>query len=150
MIKRILLSLATLLIAALPAAAADGLVTWASPFPAKATMDRLEAAARARGFKVFARIDHTAGAESIGQTLRPTAVMVFGNPKGGTPLMQCAQTAGIDLPLKALVWQDAAGKVWVGYNDPAWVAKRHDAGACAAVVGMTKALSELVQAALSH
>ena len=102
-----------------------------------------------RGLNVFARIDHAAGAAKVGKTLRPTELLIFGNPQGGTPLMACAQTAGIDLPLKALVWTDAAGKVMLSYNDPAYLAKRHGAASCPAVEGLTKALSGLAQAAVA-
>jgi uncharacterized protein (DUF302 family) len=109
--------------------ATNGLITVASNFPATETMDRLEAEVRARGMTVFARIDHAAGAAQVGLDLRPTEVMIFGNARGGTPLMQAAQTIGIDLPLKALVWEDAAGKVWLAYNDPSWLAQRHELGA---------------------
>lgn len=140
--------LALLLVAAVPARATDGLVAIKSPLAAKATMDRLETVAKQRGLVIFARIDHAAGAEKIGKNLRPTEVLIFGNPQGGTPFMECAQTLGIDLPLKALVWQDAAGQVWVGYNDPAYLAKRHDAAQCPSVDGLSKALGGLVQAAV--
>jgi uncharacterized protein (DUF302 family) len=102
-----------------------------------------------RGLSVFARIDHAAGAAKVGKTLRPTELLIFGNPQGGTPLMECAQTAGIDLPLKALVWQDEAGKVMVGYNDPEYLAKRHGAAACPAVANLKKALDGLVQATVA-
>ena len=107
------------------AAAADGLVAVKSPHSAKITMDKLEAVAKEKGLNVFARIDHAAGAAKVGKTLRATEVLVFGNPQGGTPFMECGQSVGIDLPLKALVWQDEASQVWVGYNDPAWIAQRH-------------------------
>jgi len=88
-------------------------------------MDRLAASVTRHGMTVFARIDHAGLAKEAGMVLDPTEVLVFGNPKGGTPLMQAAQTLGIDLPLKALVWQDGAGKTWIGYNDPRWLARRH-------------------------
>ena len=131
------------------AAAVDGLVTIASPHDPKATMARLEAAVKARELTVFARIDHAAGAARIDQTLRPTELLVFGNPKGGTPLMQCAQSAGIDLPLKAMVWQDEAGKVWLGYNDPGWIADRHGAADCPVVANLKKALAGIAAAAVA-
>jgi uncharacterized protein (DUF302 family) len=105
--------------------AADGLTTIASHYGAKETADRLEAEIRAKGMVVFARIDHAAGAAQAGLSLSPTEVLIFGNAKAGTPLMQSNQTIGIDLPLKALVWQDASGKVWLSYNEPSWLAKRH-------------------------
>lgn len=108
--------------------AADGLTTLRSSFGPKDTMNKLEADVRARGMMVFARIDHAAGATEVGLSLGPTEVLIFGNARGGTPLMQSAQTIGIDLPLKALVWQDAAGITWLSYNDPSWLAKRHGLG----------------------
>jgi uncharacterized protein (DUF302 family) len=96
-----------------------------SSFGPKETMDRLEAEIMAKGMTVFVRIDHAAGAAEVGVTLRPTELVIFGNARGGTPLMQSAQTIGIDLPLKALVWQDAGGKTWLSYNEPSWIAQRH-------------------------
>lgn len=125
------------------AVAADGLISLKSPRPVAETASRLETALQARGLKLFARIDHAGGAASIGQTLRPTQVLIFGNPQGGTPLMACQQTVGIDLPLKALVWQDAAGQVWLSYNDPAWLAARHGTSDCPAVPNLAKALTGL-------
>ena len=132
------------------AAAADGLVAVKSPHNAKDTMTRLEEAVTKRGLTVFARIDHAAGAAKIGKTLRPTEVLVFGNPQGGTPFMECEQTVGIDLPLKALVWEDAAAQVWVGYNDPAYLAQRHGVPSCPAVENLRKALGTLVEASVSR
>ncbi len=104
---------------------ADGLITLPSNHGPSETMSRLETAVKAKGMSVFARIDHAAAAANIGMLLRPTEVLIFGNPKGGTPLMQSTQTIAIDLPLRSLVWQDASGKTWLSYNDPAWLAKRH-------------------------
>ena len=98
---------------------------------------------------MFARIDHAAGAAKIGKTLRPTELLIFGNPQGGTPFMECAQTVGIDLPLKALVWEDASAQVWLGYNDPAYLAQRHGVPQCPAVEMLGKALSGLAEAAVS-
>ena len=130
-------------------AQADGMVSVVSTRTAVDTMNRLEALVKERGLNVFARIDHAAGAMKVGKTLRSTELLIFGNPQGGTPLMECAQTAGIDLPLKALVWTDATGKVMLSYNDPAYLAKRHGASACPAVDGLTKALSGIAQAAIA-
>ncbi|HXQ68228.1 MAG TPA: DUF302 domain-containing protein [Alphaproteobacteria bacterium] len=129
--------------------AAEGLTTVASSFGPKETMDRLEAEIKARGITVFARIDHAAGAAQAGLSLRPTELLVFGNAKAGTPLMQSEQTIGIDLPLKALVWQDASGKVWLSYNDPASLAKRHGIGAGTEPIlrAMTALLGELARKA---
>jgi uncharacterized protein (DUF302 family) len=127
----------------------DGLTTVASSFAPKETMDRLAGAATAKGLTVFARVDHAAGAAAVGLPLRPTELLVFGNAKGGTPLMQAAQTIGIDLPLKALVYADAAGKTWLAYNDPAWLARRHGLGPEVepTVKALTAALAALATAA---
>jgi uncharacterized protein (DUF302 family) len=105
--------------------AAEGLTTVPSNSGPKETMDRLEAEVRAMGMTVFARVDHAAGAASVGLQLRATELLIFGNATAGTPLMQADQAIGIDLPLKALVYQDAAGKTWLSYNDPGWLADRH-------------------------
>jgi uncharacterized protein (DUF302 family) len=131
------------------AMAAEGLTTVKSGYDPKETMDRLEADVRAKGLTVFARIDHTAGATAVGLTLRPTELMIFGNARGGTALMQAAQTIGIDLPLKALVWQDASGDTWLSYNDPSWLAKRHGLGpeVAAPINALTAALASLAKAA---
>jgi uncharacterized protein (DUF302 family) len=103
----------------------QGLTTIASSLDPRETMDRLETEIRARGMQVFARIDHAAGAVAAGLALAPTELIIFGNAQAGTPLMQADQTMGIDLPLKALVWQDAAGKTWLSYDQPVWLAQRH-------------------------
>jgi uncharacterized protein (DUF302 family) len=107
------------------AMAAEGLITIRSAFGPEETMSRLEAEVRAKGLTVFAHVDHAAGAAAVGLPLRPTDLLIFGNAKGGTPLMQAQQTIGIDLPLKALVWQDASGVTWLSYNDPYFLAQRH-------------------------
>ena len=132
------------------ASAADGLIELKSQHAAKATMDKLEELVKQRGLSVFARIDHTAGAAKVNKSLRATELLIFGNPQGGTPLMECAQTAGIDLPLKALVWEDAAGQVWLGYNDPAYLAQRHGAAACPVVENLRKALGGLAEATVAR
>jgi uncharacterized protein (DUF302 family) len=103
----------------------EGLTSIRSRFGPKETTDRVEAEIRAQGMKVFARIDHAAGAAEAGLTLAPTELIIFGNARGGTPLMQSVQTVGIDLPLKTLVWQDASGETWLSYNEPRWIAQRH-------------------------
>jgi uncharacterized protein (DUF302 family) len=111
-------------------------------------MDRLVAEISAKGMSVFARIDHAAGAAQVGLTLRPAELIIFGNARGGTPLMQSAQTVGIDLPLKALVWQDAAGKTWLSYNEPSWIARRHGVRNAEQVVSkMGAALSAIARKA---
>lgn len=127
--------------------AADGLVAIKSAHPPKETLDRLEKLVKEKGMTVFARVDHAAGAAKVGKTLRPTELLIFGNPQGGTPLMECAQTAGIDLPMKAMAWHDAKGRSWLGYNDPVWIAQRHKAPKCAAAANLKKALAGLAEAA---
>lgn len=129
--------------------AADGLITIKSPHSAADTATKLVAALQERGLTLFARIDHAAGATSVGKTLRPTEVLIFGNAQAGTPFMACQQSVGIDLPLKALIWQDDAGQVWFGYNDPAWIASRHGAVDCLVVPNLAKALAGLASAATS-
>ncbi len=126
-----------------------GLVTIASRHTVKDTIDRLVAVVEAKGITVFARIDHAAGAASAGMPLRPTELLIFGHAKGGTPLMQINQAVGIDLPLKALSWQDEAGKVWLSYNDVGRVARRHQLGAEAAAVAdaLTRGVASLAEAA---
>lgn len=130
--------------------AADGLSTLKSPYPAAETMNRFEANAKQRGLIVFARVDHAAGAARVGKTLRPTEVLIFGNPEGGTPLMACAQSLGIDLPLKALVWEDDQGQVWLGTNDPAWLVQRHGVPDCPAAMAISKALASLSEATVAR
>ena len=132
------------------ASAADGMVEVKSPYRSTETMNRLEEVVKQRGLTVFARVDHAAGASKVGKTLRPTELLIFGSPQGGTPLMECAQTSGIDLPLKVLVWEDAASQVWLGYNDPAFLAKRHGVASCPAVEGLSKALAGLANAAVGR
>lgn len=105
--------------------AADGLITLPSAHSVSETMDRLEKGVTAAGFQVFARIDHAAGAKSVNMPLAPTELLIFGKPDAGTLLMQSQRTVGIDLPLKYLVWEDADGKVVVGWNDPTWLTARH-------------------------
>lgn len=119
---------------------AQGLTTIKSNHAPRETMNRLEAAITAKGLTVFARIDHAEGASAAGLSLRPTEVLIFGNAKGGTPLMHAVQTMGIDLPLKALVWQDAAGETWLSWNDPAWLAARHGVSGAEAVIGKLSAV----------
>jgi uncharacterized protein (DUF302 family) len=127
----------------------DGVMTVVSTFGARETMDRLEAEVKAKGLTVFARLDHAAGAAAVGMPLRPTELLMFGNARGGTPLMQASQVVGIDLPLKALVYQDVAGKVWLAYNNPSWIVQRHGlSGEVAPTVqALTKALEAFAAAA---
>jgi len=128
-----------------------GLTTIRSSFRPKETVDRLEAEIRAMNMTLFARIDHAAGAADVGLPLRPTELIIFGNARGGTPLMQACQTAGIDLPLKVLVWQDATGETWLSYNEPSWIVHRHGLAVKAEVVDkMTAALSAMTRNAAEN
>jgi uncharacterized protein (DUF302 family) len=127
----------------------DGLVVYASTFEPKTTMDRVVAAVTERGMAVLARIDHAQAATKAGMELRPTEVLIFGNPKAGTPLMQQSQTMGIDLPLRILVWQDGDGKTRLAYNAPEWLARRHgaDAGNSGLLEAMNAALAAVAKSA---
>ena len=129
--------------------AVDGLITIKSSHGPQQTVDKLEAAVKAKGLTVFAKVDHAAGAAAVELPLRPTQLIILGNAKGGTPLMQAAQTSGIDLPMKVLVWQDASGDTWLSYNDPEWIAKRHGLGHAveAPIKAMGAALHALADAA---
>jgi uncharacterized protein (DUF302 family) len=128
-----------------------GLMSIPSRFGPKETMDRLQMEIRAQGMAVFARIDHAVGAAAVELTLAPNELIIFGNARGGTPLMQSAQTVGIDLPLKVLVWQDAGGKTWLSYNEPSWIAQRHGVTNEESVVSkMTAALGLLSKKATGN
>jgi len=117
----------------------DGLVTIRSAHSVPETIERVVSALTSRGMTVFAQVDHAAGAARVPLALRPTMVVIFGSPMGGTPLMQDRQTAGIDLPVKALACEDADGAVWLTYNDPRWLARRHGLGATSAAAVATMA-----------
>jgi uncharacterized protein (DUF302 family) len=103
----------------------NGMVHLSSVHSVAETMARLEALLKARGVAIFARIDHSGEAAKVGLEMRPTEVLVFGSPKAGTPLMVAAPTVAIDLPLKALVWEDAEARVWLSYNSPEYLRQRH-------------------------
>ena len=126
----------------------EGFIARASRHDPKATMDRLVAAVTARGAAVVARVDHAAAATTVGLALAPTEVLIFGNPRAGTPLMQAAQTIGVDLPLRALVWRDAAGATFVGYNDPNWLARLH--GVEAGHEAVLRAMADFLAAAVEE
>lgn len=132
-----------------PDTAPPGLISQKSTFPVKETVDRLVQLIESKGLTVFCRIDHAANAVTAGLQLRPTEVLIFGNGKGGTPLMQATQTIGIDLPLKALAWQDAGGQTWISYNDPVWLTERHGSAAqsLAAATAMRTMLAAVTRSA---
>ena len=148
LMKRLFVAAIPLVFASL-ANAADGLIELKSAHSVADTATRLVAAIETRKLTLFARIDHAAGAKKIDKTLRPTEVFIFGNPNGGTPLMECAQSVGIDLPLKMLVWQMADGSVMLGYNDPVWLAKRHGTVCEQPVANISKALDGIAKAVVA-
>lgn len=108
-----------------PDSAPPGLISLKGSLPVTETVDRLVHLVESKGLTVFCRVDHAAGAVAAGMQLRPTTVVIFGNAKGGTPLMQASQSIGIDLPLKVLAWEDATGQTWLAYNDPVWLTERY-------------------------
>jgi uncharacterized protein (DUF302 family) len=129
----------------------DGLISIRSAHDVNSTADRLENILKTKGMTVFTRINHAEGASSVGKTLRPTELLVFGNPKVGTPLMQCAQSVAIDLPQKALIWEDENGQTWLSYNDPSYLAKRHDIKNCDEVLDKIRgALGKFSEAATAE
>jgi len=129
-------------------AGGDGLINVKSAHDVKQTADRLESVLKEKGMTVFIRIDHTQGAKKVGKDLRPTELVIFGNPKVGTPLMQCAQSVAIDLPQKALIWKDDAGQVWLSYNNPKYLEKRHGIKGCDEVIAkVEKALGNFAKKA---
>ena len=146
-IFRLALMTSTLLFAT-HAQAADGLVAVKSSHDVKATADKLESVLKEKGMTVMARVNHQQGAEKAGMELRPTEVVIFGNPRVGTPLMQCAQSVAIDLPQKALIWEDANGEVWLGYNNPEYLKNRHSIEGCDEVLDkVSVALGNFAKAA---
>ena len=127
----------------------NGMVAVKSPYSAADTASRLEAQVKQRNLAVVARVDHAAAAQRVNLTLRPTEVLIFGNPQAGTPLMLCAQGVGIDLPMKALVWVDAQQQTWLAYNDPVWIVRRHGGGDCPAAENVRKALAAIAEATVA-
>ena len=126
-----------------------GIISQKSANSVKITADRLEKILISKGMTVFIRINHSAGAKKVGKKLRPTELIIFGNPKVGTPLMQCQQTVALDLPQKALIWEDESSQVWFSYNDPAYLLKRHDIKGCDKITQkITNALANFSQAAI--
>lgn len=140
--------LIVLLVASAPVLAEEGIVSVKSPHGVKETADRLEKAAKGKGMTIFNRVNHAENAQKIGITLRPTELLIFGNPKVGSPLMQCSQSAAIDLPQKALIWEDEKGQVWLSYNNPEYLGERHTIQGCDKIIAkIKKALSGLAKAA---
>ena len=137
-----------LLLIATPVFADSGIISIKSTHSVEETADRLETVLKSKGMSVVARIKHSEAAVKVGMTLRPTELLIFGNPKVGTPLMQCAQSVALDLPQKALIWEDEKGLVWISYNDPMYLAERHNVEGCDEVLDKVKtALSNFANSA---
>jgi uncharacterized protein (DUF302 family) len=146
--RQIIIAILIIFISISPALAGNGLITVKSNHDVEKTADRLENVLKAKGMTVFARINHAEGARKVGKQLRPTQLVIFGNPKVGTPLMQCGQSIAIDLPQKALIWEDEKGQVWLSYNDPDYLAERHAINACGEVLAKVRqALQNFAKAA---
>ncbi|WP_117233007.1 DUF302 domain-containing protein [Vibrio maerlii] len=151
MMKKYLIAiLGCLVMSSFSAIASESLVRVESPYSVDETVNRFEEIAQSKGLSLFARINHQENASKVDLDLRPTQVIIFGNPKVGTPLMQCAQTMAIDLPQKVLVYEDAEGKVWLSYNNPEYLKERHSIEGCDKVIGkVSGVLSKLSQAAVA-
>ncbi len=128
--KKPIIALALLALISAATQAGQGLVSVKSAHDVPTTTDNLVVVLEGKGMMVFARIDHAAGAKKVDMTLEPTELVIFGNPKMGTALMKCGHSIAIDLPLKALIWEDADGQTWLAYNDPAYLAERHKLEGC--------------------
>ena len=128
--------------------AQDGVVSVQSPHDVATTIDKLTAVLEEKGMNVFGRVNHAQNAQNVDLELRPTEVLIFGNPKIGTPLMNCAQSVALDLPQKMLAWQDEAGNVYLGWNDPMYLKTRHAIEGCDEVLGkVSDALANFAKAA---
>ncbi len=146
--KKLAVLLVLILIYAFPSMAANGVITVQSDFGVAETADRLENILKEKGMTIFNRIDHSEGARSVGIDLRDTILLIFGNPKVGSPLMKCQQIAALDLPQKALIWKDDEDAVFVSYNAPAYIQMRHNISGCGEVLAkIEKALSSFTKAA---
>jgi uncharacterized protein (DUF302 family) len=146
--RKIIAALFLTLLLAGPAAAQGGLVSVKSSHDVTATAERLENALQAKGLTLFSRIDYAANAENIGQTLKPTLLVIFGDPSLATPLIQRSRSIGIDLPMKVLIWEDRDGQVWFTYNAPDYLARRHGITEMGDIIQkMQQVLSDLAMAA---
>ena len=146
--KKAILAALLIVLIAIPVAAADGVINVASTFNVKETADRMESILNEKGMTIFKRIKHSEAAGKVGIELRETELIIFGNPKVGSPLMKCQQSVAIDLPQKALIWEDDKAKVWISYNDPRYLEKRHNISGCEEVITkIEKALAGITRAA---
>lgn len=146
--KKLIFTLLLIFSVAIPAEAADGVINVQSTFNVKETADRMENILINKGMTVFNRIKHSEGAGKVGIELRDTELIIFGNPKVGSPLMECQQSVAIDLPQKALIWEDDKANVWISYNDPRYLVKRHDVVGCEDVISkIEKVLAGIAKSA---
>jgi uncharacterized protein (DUF302 family) len=146
--KKAILTALSLLFIAVPAAAADGLINTRSSFNVEETADRLEIVLKEKGMTIFNRIKHSEAAAEVGIELRNTELILFGNPNVGSPLMKCQQSVAIDLPQKVLIWEDDKAEVWISYNDPRYLEKRHNISGCEEVIAkIEKALAGIAESA---
>ena len=148
--RRILITLISTFIISSPVFAVEGMIDIESNFTVKETATRLEKVLNKKGMTIFARISHSEGAKNAGIDLAETEVIIFGNPKAGSPLMKCQQTVAIDLPQKALIWEDLNGKVWLSYNTTSYLQKRHNIKGCKEPLKkVAQALAGIAKAATS-
>ena len=146
--KKASITFLLILFTVLPLMAAEGLINVQSDFNVKETTERLENILNEKGMTIFNQINHSDAAQKVGVELRETRLIIFGNPKVGSPLMQCQQSVAIDLPQKAIIWEDDKSKVWISYNDPRYLGKRHNIIGCDEVITkVEKALSGITKAA---
>ncbi len=146
--KKVILAALSILFIAIPVAAADGVVDIPSTFNVEETTDRMVRILNKKGMTIFNRIKHSESAAKVGIELRKTELIIFGNPKVGSPLMACQQSVAIDLPQKALIWEDADARVWISYNDPRYLEKRHNISGCEeAITKIEKALAGIAKSA---
>jgi uncharacterized protein (DUF302 family) len=149
--KKVILIAMLILCIAIPVEAADGVINVPSAFDVKETADRMEKILKEKGMTIFNRIKHSEGAGKVGIALRDTELIIFGNPKVGSPLMKCQQSVAIDLPQKALIWKDDKAKVWISYNDPRYLKKRHNITGCGEVISkIEKALAGIAKSASTN
>ena len=149
--KKVIFCTLSMLLVIAPAHAADGVISVSSSFSVEETANRLDSILSAKGMTIFKRVKHSEAAGGVGVQLRPTELIIFGNPKVGSPLMKCQQTIALDLPQKALIWEDGESNVWISYNDPAYLQKRHDVSGCDQVLSnVAKALAGITNAAATE
>jgi uncharacterized protein (DUF302 family) len=149
--KVVILIALSLVFISTPVLAADGMINVPSTFIVEETADRMENILNEKGMTIFRRIKHSEGASKVGIELRETELIIFGNPKVGSPLMKCQQSVAIDLPQKALIWEDDKAKVWISYNDPKYLKKRHNISGCEEVISkIEKALAGITKSASTN